>query len=232
MKPRLYQYAACPFCSKIATLLRYKGVDYDTVEVHPLKKKEIAFSTGYRAVPIYLDSSGQQVNDSTPIMRHIDKEFPDRPVFGSDPEAEDRWLTWSEDYVQGLPTVIYGTLGDSLQAFDYVTRVGKFGWFDRRMIRWSGALIMTMVAGKIRRRRGIGDPKSFLRDKVREWARGLGGRPFMGGDRPNAADIAVFGISRVVAGLAAGQLPGAEAGFWRWSERTAEAARLDPAAVY
>lgn len=230
MKPRLYQYAACPFCSKVATLLRYKGVEYDVVEVHPLNKKELAFSPDYRAVPIYIDGSGKQVNDSTPIMKHIDKEFPERPVFGADPAREEKWLQWSEDYVQGLPTVIYGTLADSMKAFAYVTRVGKFGWWDKLAIRGSGALIMTLVAGRIRKRRGIADPKAFLCAKVREWARGLGGRAFMGGERPDASDIAVFGITRVVADLeSAAEIFRESPEFSRWLERMGEATDLEVA---
>src|SRR3990167_827454 len=113
MKPKLYQYAACPFCNKVRSILQYKGVDFETIEVHPLNKKEIAFSTDYRAVPIYVDSKGVQVNDSTPIMRHIDNEFPKPKVFSTDPAAEKdetAWLAWSERFVKGLPTAIYDTV--------------------------------------------------------------------------------------------------------------------------
>jgi microsomal prostaglandin-E synthase 2 len=219
MKPKLYQYAACPFCSKVAATLRYKGVDFETIEVHPLKKKEIDFSPDYRAVPIYIDSNGKQVNDSTPIMRHIDQEFTQKPVFETtaEPKArEERWLTWSEDYVQGLPTVVYGNLKSSLKSFSYVTKVGKFSFIERLTIQYSGALIMTLVAKKIKKRRSIEDPKAFLRKKVSEWSEGLEGRPFMGGDKPNGADMAVFGISRIVANLEAGKIFNESPAFMSW----------------
>ncbi len=222
MKPKLYQYAACPFCSKVASLLAYKGVPYETVEVHPLKKKEITFSVDYKAVPIYIDGQGRQINDSTPIMRHIDEEFPTRRVFGQtaqEKENEERWLTWSEDYVQGLPTVVYGDLSSSLKSFSYVTRVGKFKWHEKLLIKYSGAFVMTLVAKKIKKRRSIEDPAAFLRQKTGEWAAGLQGRPFMGGDKPGAADIAVFGISRIVAPLAAGKIFRENPAFWDWLHR-------------
>ena len=234
MRPRLYQYAACPFCSKVASLLHYKGVDYETIEVHPLNKKEIAFSADYRAVPIYIDGKGQQVNDSTPIMRHIDREFPLKPVFGpsvADKAVEDRWLAWSEDYVQGLPTVVYATLGSSLKSFNYITKVGQFGWTDKLLIKYSGAAVMTLVAKKIRKRRGITNPEVFLRYKVAEWCLGLAGKPFMGGQRPAAADIAVYGISRVVAGLSAGKIFRENAVFSAWLDRMAHETAYAPVAV-
>jgi len=231
MKPKLYQYAACPFCSKVAALLHYKGVDYETVEVHPLNKKEIAFSPDYRAVPIYMDGKGQQVNDSTPIMRHIDREFPLRPVFGpsaSDKAAEDQWLAWSEDYVQGLPTVVYASIGSSLKSFNYITKVGHFSWADKFLIKYSGAAVMTLVAKKIRKRRGITNPDDFLRGKVAEWCSGLAGKPFMGGNRPSAADIAVYGISRVVAPLSAGKIFRENEVFSSWMDRMAHETTYAP----
>lgn len=224
MKPKLYQYAACPFCSKVASVLKYKGVDYDIVEVHPLNKKELAFSPEYRAVPIYIDSTGKQVNDSTPIMRHIDAEFPDKRVFRG--ENEDQWLTWSEDFVQGLPTAVYGDLASSLKSFDYITKVGKFSWFQQRMVKYSGALVMTMVAKKIAKRRNITDPVVFLRSKTEEWTKGLEGRDYMGGSEPNAADLAVFGIARIVAPLSAGKTFRENAAFWAWLERVAQKTHL------
>ena len=234
MKPTLYQYAACPFCSKVAALLHYKGVDYETVEVHPLNKKEIAFSPDYRAVPIYVDGRGNQVNDSTPILRHIDRQFPLRPVFSPDPTlqiVEDRWLAWSEDYVQGLPTVVYASLGSSLKSFNYITKVGRFSWTDKLMIKYSGAAVMTLVAKKIRKRRGIADPDAFLRGKVREWVDGLAGKLFMGGNRPNAADIAVYGISRVVAKLSAGKIFSEDTAFSAWMDRMTRETAYPPAEI-
>ena len=222
MKPTLYQYAACPFCNKVRTMLQYKGVQFETVEVHPLKKTELRFSPGYRAVPIYIDSSGKQVNDSTPILRHIDKEFPNRRVFTDDAEArveEARWLNWSEKFVKGLPTAIYDTLPNALKSFDYVTRVGKFSLWEKWSIKFSGAFVMTLVARKIKKREGIEDPARFLREEAAEWAAGLGRRPFMGGENPGPADIAVFGFLRAIHGLSAEKILLENAAFTDWRNR-------------
>ena len=233
MKPKLYQYTACPFCSKVASVLAYKGVDYEAVEVHPLNKKEIEFSKDYRAVPIYVDSQGNQVNNSNDIMRHIDREFPERRVFSvseTDKIREEKWLAWSENYVQGLPTVIYDTLPNSLKAFDYICKTGKFSWFQSRTIKWSGALIMTLVAKKIKKRLAIEDPQVFLRNAVHDWSEGLMGADFMGGSEPNAADFAVYGISRSVAGLSAAKIFRENPIFLQWFLRMNEKTGL-PLAV-
>lgn len=222
MKPKLYQYAACPFCGKVRSMLRYKGVDFETIEVHPLNKKEISFSAGYRAVPIYVDSQGVQVNDSTPIMRHIDAEFPEPRVFSTDnidQEEEAVWLDWAEKFVQGLPAAIYDTLPNSLKSFDYITQVGKFSKMEKLSIKFSGAFIMTLVAKKIRKREGITSPDLFLKQKAAEWTEGLQGQPFMGGENPNGADLAVFGIIQAVKDLRAGKILEENAGFADWLKR-------------
>jgi len=222
MKPKLYQYAVCPFCHKVSSALQYKGVAFEAIEVHPLNKKEISFSTDYRAVPIYIDSSGKQVNDSTPIMRWIDEEFPGPRIFKQDPTAAKRdevWLAWSEKLVKGLPTGIYNNLFNSLSAFNYITKIGKFSWSQKLTIKYMGAFVMTLVAKKIRKREEIDDPNAFLKRMAEEWANGLSGKPYMGGEEPSASDIAVFGITRSVAELKAGKLLESNAAFGAWVGR-------------
>jgi len=219
VKPKLYQYAACPFCSKVTSLLAYKNLEYDVVEVNPLNNNEIAFSADYKKVPIFIDSDGKQFNDSNVIMKHIDETYPEKPVFTANSTEDEKWLAWSEKYVNGLPTVIYEKLGDSIAAFDYIRKVGNFNWMQRQMIKYSGAFVMTLVAKKIKKREGIEDPTTFLKSQIQEWTTGLAGRDFMGGDKPSVADIAVFGISRAVGTLKAGVSFKEDALFWSWLER-------------
>lgn len=222
MLPKLYQYTACPFCHKVRATLDYKNVAYEAIEVHPLNKKEIGFSPNYKAVPIYVDSKGQQVNDSTPIMKHIDIEFPEKRLFSDEDHQkakDEKWLSWSQVYVKGLPTVIYDTFPNALKSFNYITKVGNFSWFQKRLIKYSGALIMTLVAKKIKKREGISEPKQFLEEKMKEWSLGLEGRPFMGGSSPSASDIAVYGITNSIVDLDAGELVRSHCDFGSWMNR-------------
>ncbi|XP_048586911.1 prostaglandin E synthase 2 isoform X2 [Nematostella vectensis] len=66
-KITLYQYQTCPFCCKVRAYLEYFGIDYTKVEVNPLTRKEIEFSTEYRKVPIAI-VDGKQINDSSVII--------------------------------------------------------------------------------------------------------------------------------------------------------------------
>lgn len=49
----LYQYKTCPFCSKVRAFLDYYGLPYEIVEVNPVMRQEIKWST-YRKVPILM----------------------------------------------------------------------------------------------------------------------------------------------------------------------------------
>lgn len=53
VKLTLYQYKTCPFCSKVRAFLDYQGLPYDIVEVNPVMRQEIKWST-YRKVPILM----------------------------------------------------------------------------------------------------------------------------------------------------------------------------------
>lgn len=204
--PKLYQYNVCPFCWKVRAILGYKGIPYEPVEVHPLNKKEIGFSKDYRKVPIFVDEAGQQINDSTPIMKFIDERYQGKPVFrqGAEKETEEKWLKWADaTLVRALPPLIYRNLSDSLKAFDYITQEEKFGWFQQRTIKYSGAFVMTMVAKKSAKEQGIADPEAHLKKCLEDWAQALGGRNYLGGDAPNGADLAVFGILKSIESLPA-----------------------------
>ncbi|XP_043914077.1 prostaglandin E synthase 2 [Protopterus annectens] len=65
----LYQYKTCPFCSKVRSFLDYHGLPYQVVEVNPVMRKEVKFSS-YRKVPIILADAGEtlQINDSSVII--------------------------------------------------------------------------------------------------------------------------------------------------------------------
>ena len=72
---RLYQYDICPFCNKVKVVLDLHKVPYEVVEVNPLAKAEIKFSSAYRKVPIAVISQGdaarEQVNDSPVIAASL-----------------------------------------------------------------------------------------------------------------------------------------------------------------
>lgn len=56
----LYQYKTCPFCSKVRAFLDFHSLPYQVVEVNPVRRAEIKFSS-YRKVPILLAQEGESL---------------------------------------------------------------------------------------------------------------------------------------------------------------------------
>lgn len=56
----LYQYKTCPFCSKVRAFLDFHALPYQVVEVNPVLRAEIKFSS-YRKVPILLAQEGDSL---------------------------------------------------------------------------------------------------------------------------------------------------------------------------
>ncbi|XP_026826171.1 prostaglandin E synthase 2 [Ooceraea biroi] len=70
LKLTLFQYQTCPFCCKVRVFLDYYGISYDVVEVDPVLRKEIGWSS-YKKVPILLtrvEEEYRPLNDSTMII--------------------------------------------------------------------------------------------------------------------------------------------------------------------
>ena len=119
-------------------------------------------------------------------------------------EQEEKWLKWADEVlVRALPPLIYRTISESITAFDYITKEEKFNWIQQRTIKYSGAVVMTLVAKKSAKSQGIKDPEAHLKKCLGLWAEALGGKAFLGGKKPNGADLAAFGILRSIEGLPA-----------------------------
>ncbi len=225
---KLYQYQACPFCWKVRAMLSFKKIPYEKIEVHPLNKKEIAFSAEYRKVPIFIDEAGKQVNDSTPIMKYIDEHYPEMPVFERElpqKKIEEQWLEWADrKLLRALPPLIYQNLGTSLKAFDYITQVEKFNWLQQRLIKYSGAMVMTLVAKKSAREQGIQNPEEHFKKCLEEWALALGNQAYLGGGKPNGADLAILGILKSIETLPAFQCIPKNKTVQEWFNRCNEVA--------
>lgn len=201
----LYQYDVCPFCNKVKAMLDYHGVPYDVVEVNPLTKSEMKFSTEWKKVPILMIDD-EQLNDSSAIMREIEKRVGAKGAGSgwggkSAAEKESEWLAWVDDrFVHVVTPNIYRTWGEAFRSFDYITERGNFNWAERQAVRVSGAVSMYLIAQNVlKKRHGIEDEREELYKCLRRWSEeAVGKQPFCGGDKPNLADLAVFGVMRAV----------------------------------
>lgn len=145
-----FQYKICPFCHRVKTYMDYNDIPYKTVEVNPLTKKQIAFSTEHKKVPI-AKINGNTVFNSADIINKL-KEFTDEKeverLFTADTEE---WMKWSETK---LAVLLYPNItrsfGESWDAFSYVSDVDTWSWLDRSSNRVLGPLAMSFANSKIK----------------------------------------------------------------------------------
>ncbi|XP_005382438.1 PREDICTED: prostaglandin E synthase 2 [Chinchilla lanigera] len=246
----LYQYKTCPFCSKVRAFLDFHALPYEVVEVNPVRRAEIKFSS-YRKVPILVAQEGdssQQLNDSSviisalkthlvsgqplekivtyyPPMKALNDQGKEVTEFGNkywlmldEQEArhmyggkearteEMKWRQWADDWLVHLVSPnVYRTPAEALASFDYIVREGKFGAVEGAMAKYVGAAAMYLISKRLKSRHHLQDDvREDLYEAANKWVAAVGqDRPFMGGQTPNLADLAVYGVLRVMEGLEA-----------------------------
>ncbi|KAL9244045.1 hypothetical protein vseg_017860 [Gypsophila vaccaria] len=201
----LYQYEACPFCNKVKAFLDYYNIPYKVVEVHPFSKKEIKWSE-YKKVPILTVEGEPLVNSSdivNTLFKRMHSESSDSKI---NSEEEKKWLEWVDGHlVHVLSPNIYRSTSEALESFDYITTHGNFGYMERLVAKYAGATAMYFVAKKLKKKYNITDERASLYEAAETWVDALKDRPFLGGSKPNLADLAVFGVLRPIRYLQSGK---------------------------
>ncbi|KAJ1696902.1 hypothetical protein LUZ63_005414 [Rhynchospora breviuscula] len=224
----LYQYQACPFCNKVRAFLDYHDIPYKVVEVNPLSKKEIKWSD-YKKVPI-LVVDGEQLVDSSEIINILNHKI--NPDEAATSEEEAKWRRWVDDHlVHMLSPNIYRTTAEALESFDYFSKIGNFSFTEKFAVKYMGAAAMYMVSKKLKKKYNITDERAALYDAANTWTEALNGRSFLGGSKPNLADLAVFGVLRPIRHLQAGRdmVENTKIGEWydRMESAVGDASRIN-----
>ncbi|CAH9120557.1 unnamed protein product [Cuscuta epithymum] len=202
----LYQYAACPFCNKVKAFLDYYDISYKIVEVNPISKKEIKWSD-YKKVPILM-VDGKQMVDSSDIIDKLSEKV--HPHLGdkstSDKDEENKWRKWVDNHlVHILSPNIYRSASEALESFNYITTQGNFSFYERAVAKYAGAAAMYFVSKNLKKKYNITDERASLYEAAETWVDALNGRDFLGGTKPNLADLAVFGVLRPIRYLRSGK---------------------------
>ncbi len=81
MKARLFQFLTSPFCAKVRKILDYKGIDYETIEVNYLERKELLTASGQIMVPALTLESGETIVNSDRIAMRLEELYPEPTIF-------------------------------------------------------------------------------------------------------------------------------------------------------
>uniref|UniRef100_A0A6F7PR83 Prostaglandin E synthase 2 n=1 Tax=Haemonchus contortus TaxID=6289 RepID=A0A6F7PR83_HAECO len=125
-------------------------------------------------------------------------------------EREERkWREWVDDhFIHLISPNIYRNLSESLQTFEWFSTYGEwdtnFSTWSRLLAKYMGAFIMYLIAKRLKKRHNIDDERKALKDAFKEWIDAIGpNRTFMGGSKPNLADLAMYGAMTAFYGCGA-----------------------------
>jgi len=198
-KITLYMYSVCPFCNKLKAFLDYHQIPYDVVEVNPLTKKELEFST-YKKVPVAVLDDSTQLNDSGAIIDHLMEQLLAAGRIESQEAADSKqWSEWADTkLVQALTVSIYRTPSESLQAMDYITSHPEIAYATAN--KYIGAAMMySLTHLKLKKKYSIEHERPNVYQVIDEWIAAVGSNKFKGGgDRPSRPDLEVFGMLRAI----------------------------------
>ncbi|PCJ45675.1 MAG: glutathione S-transferase [Gammaproteobacteria bacterium] len=106
----LYTFSQAPNPQRLGYFIKYKGLDIPTTEVNIREKEQ--FSDEFKLInpsstlPALVLKDGTVLTDTISICVYLDKYFPEKSLFGSNPTEYAQVIGWTHKiYVEGLAAV-------------------------------------------------------------------------------------------------------------------------------
>lgn len=145
---------------------------------------------------------------------------------------ERRWRDWTDSVlVHSLSPNIYRSIPEAFQAFRTFSTMGQwdqhFTSIERGAAIYLGSSVMWLIGKKLKRKYNLKDDvRESLYDNCRLWLKAVGpDRKFMGGERPNLADLSVFGVLSSIEGCTAFNDLMANTGIGPWYSAVKESCK-------
>ncbi len=192
---RLIQIPFSHNCVKVRCALELKGLDYTTEDIAPMDRSAVLKSSGQGLVPAIEDGDAR-VHDSTAILAHLEAKYPEPSLLPADPRLHPEcWLLedWADQaFMERTRRLAYWNLlvtPGALEALWFPHLGGLKRWVYRRQAGKALTKRFRLSASRNRK-----DEEEVPRLASLALAR-LAGRPFLFGDRPTVADVALATMS-------------------------------------
>lgn len=82
---RLWSFKASPFAGRVRVALAEKGIDYELLEIHPVKRPaELRELNPLGRVPVLQTPDGAALRESGVICEYLEETYPDVPLWPAD----------------------------------------------------------------------------------------------------------------------------------------------------
>lgn len=99
-RPTLYRAITCNFCHRSEIAFAAKGIEIDTIDIDLVRRPDwFAEMASGGSVPL-LVWDGVEIHPSTVINEFVEEQWPDPPLFATDPKeraAAREWIEWWND---------------------------------------------------------------------------------------------------------------------------------------
>ncbi|KAH7719859.1 Protein R11A8.5 [Aphelenchoides avenae] len=121
---------------------------------------------------------------------------------------EREWREWVDDhFIHLISPNVYRTWNEALETFYYFDQVGdwqkNFPAWERWLAVYVGAAAMYLISKKLKKKHRIDDERVAIFQACEKFVKAKGDRPFLGGNEPNLADLALFGAINSFVGCSA-----------------------------
>ncbi|XP_053687487.1 prostaglandin E synthase 2 [Sabethes cyaneus] len=176
----------------------------------------------------YVNDAGRKTND---IMNKYFLMLQDAKIHQPHgPQDEERkWRSWADDHLVHLISPnVYRSKDEALETFEWFSDVGEwdvhFPRWERNMMVYVGAFAMWAISKRLKQRHQLTDDvRSHIYDACDKWIEAIEKKktPFLGGKKPNLADLAVFGVLNSMEGCQAFKdcLDNTKIGGWFYAVR-------------
>ncbi|XP_014477535.1 PREDICTED: prostaglandin E synthase 2 [Dinoponera quadriceps] len=131
----------------------------------------------------------------------------------NDITEERKWRKWADEvFVHVLSPNVYRTIDESYKTFRWFSDVGNweeyFPLWERILVVNVGATAMWLIGKKLKKKHRLkNDVRQSLYDEANFWLRNIRARgtTFMGGNKPDLSDLAVYGVLKSIEGCDAFQ---------------------------
>ena len=109
---KLYRFRFSTNVERVALALAHKRLPVESVWIDPDDRSEVRRVSGQDLVPV-IDDGGTVLSDSMPIVEHLERRYPERPLFPADAarRAEMRvFIDWFNRVWKRPPNQIYDEL--------------------------------------------------------------------------------------------------------------------------
>ncbi|MEL6439928.1 MAG: glutathione S-transferase family protein [Cyanobacteria bacterium J06621_8] len=195
----LYQFELSHYSEKVRLILDFKQLEYRKIELTPgVGQIELMQKSGSRQVPVLKDGS-TYVADSTEIALYLERKYPENPILPTDPLAKGQSLLieeWADTSI-GLKArkAFIGALNQNQNFRTSLLPAETPDLLKTAIGAIPGEVLDILGTGVGFGGDAVKEAKKSLAQDLEALCLILEKQPYLTGDKPTLADLAVAGLS-------------------------------------